>query len=95
MTPGKDFWVDRNTMTFVIENSDPDTTYRIIIYLNKIKLDEELMNNMHRASGDQSVAKAKATIRKRGDETMEGYDERFQAKDDDFFTRPDYRPKNI
>ena len=53
------------------------------------------MNNMHRASGDQSVAKAKATIRKREDETMEGYDERFQAKDDDFFTRPDYKPKNI
>lgn len=95
MTPGKDFWVDKNTMTFVIENSDPDTTYRIIIYLNKIKLDEELMNNMRRASSDQSIAKAKATIRKREDETMEGYDERFQAKDDDFFTRPDYRPKNI
>lgn len=91
LKPGTDFWVDRNTMQFVIENSNPDTTYRIIIYLNKLKLNEELQKNMHRASGDNPIAKA--TIKKRENETLEGYDSRIKgANDEDFFARPDYRP---
>lgn len=94
LTPGKDFWVDRNTMQFVIENSNPETTYRIIIYLNKIKLDEELQKNMHRASGDNPITKA--SIKKRENEVLEGYDTRIvDSEGKNFFTRPDYHPRDI
>ena len=94
LTPGKDFWIDRNTMQFVIENSNPETTYRIIIYLNKIKLDEELQKNIHRASGDNPITKA--SIKKRENEVLEGYDTRIvDSEGKDFFTRPDYHPRDI
>ena len=49
---------------------------------------------MHRASGDNPLTKA--TITKRENETLEGYDSRIiDSEGKDFFTRPDYRPRDI
>ena len=54
MVEDKDYTIDFNQMKLAIHNSDPNATYRIIVFQNKIRCKEELANEMVLATKDKS-----------------------------------------
>lgn len=52
MEIGKDYEVDWDTMSLIVHNSDPEVTYRIIVYANMDKLNEELADIHNMESSD-------------------------------------------
>ena len=83
----KDYTIDFNQMKLAIHNSDPNATYRIIVFQNKIRCSEELENEMVLATKDKSY---KDLYRPYDDNhPLTGYDHFFKDKKGlQFMTRP-------
>lgn len=56
LTYGDDYYVDWNTMNLYIEKSDSSVTYRIILYANMTKFQEEFQTMMELTKRDKTYA---------------------------------------
>ena len=94
LTEDLDYIIDFNQMKLAIHNSDPNATYRIIVFQNKIRCNEELENEMVLATKDKNYKDLYTPYD--DNHGLTGYDHFFKDKNGlQVMTRPTNKdPKN-